>query len=122
MAKPKIKFVPDSLHVKKGDTVMVIIGRSKDEIENPGDKGKIGKVLKVFPKRGKIVVENVNVVKKHMKPTAANQKGGIVEREAPIFSSKVMLYDEHVGKPTRVGYKTVEGKRVRYSKKSGEIL
>ncbi|MDR3258806.1 MAG: 50S ribosomal protein L24 [Fusobacteriaceae bacterium] len=122
MAKPKIKFIPESLHVKRGDTVMVIVGRSKNEIDNPGDKGKVGKVLKVFPKKGKIVVENVNVVKKHMKPNAENQKGGIIEREAPIFSSKVMIYDKHVEKPTRIGYKTVNGKSVRYSKKSGEIL
>ena len=122
MAKPKIKFIPESLHVKKGDTVMVISGRSKDALENPGDKGKIGKVLKVFPKKGKIVVENVNVVTKHMKPNAANQQGGKIQKEAPIFSSKVMVYDEKAGKPTRIGYKMVDGKRVRYSKVSGEVL
>ena len=113
MAKPKIKFVPKSLHVKTGDMVYVISGK---------DKGKTGRVLKVFPKKGKIVVEEINVVTKHMKPTPMNPQGGVVKRPAPIFSSKVMLFDEKAGKPTRVGYKMVDGKKVRYSKVSGEIL
>lgn len=113
MAKPKIKFVPASLHVKTGDTVYVISG---------SDKGKTGKVVKVFPKKGKIVVEGINIVKKHMKPTPMNPQGGVVEKAAAIFSSKVMLFDEKAGKPTRVGYKMVDGKKVRYSKVSGEIL
>jgi len=121
MAKPKIKFVPKSLHVKTGDTVMVISGRSKDELDKPGDKGKIGKILKVFPKKGKIVVEGVNIIKKHVRPEAGGQ-GRIVEREAPIYSSKVMLYDEIAKKPTRIGHKMVNGKKMRFSKKSGEIL
>lgn len=113
MAKPKIKFVPESLHVKTGDTVYVISGR---------DKKTVGKVLKVFPKKGKIIVEGVNIVKKHMKPDAQNQQGRILERPAPIFSSKVMLFDEKAGKPTRVGYRFVDGKKERYSKVSGEAL
>lgn len=113
MAKPKIKFVPDSLHVKTGDTVYVISGK---------DKGKTGKVIKVFPKKGKVVVEGINIVKKHMKPSQANPQGGVVERAAAIFSSKVMLFDEKAGKPTRVSYEVRDGKKVRISKKSGEII
>jgi large subunit ribosomal protein L24 len=113
MAKPKIKFVPDSLHVKTGDTVYVISGK---------DKGKTGKIVKVFPNKGKIIVEGINEVTKHMKPSATNPQGGILTKPAAIFSSKVMLFDEKAGKPTRVGYKIVDGKKVRYSKVSGESL
>ncbi len=113
MAKPKIKFVPDKIHVKSGDTVYVISGK---------DKGKTGKIVKVFPKKGKIVVEGINVVTKHLKPTQMNPQGGVVTKPAPIFSSKVMVYDEKAGKPTRIGYKVVDGKKVRYSKVSGEVL
>ena len=113
MAKPKIKFVPESLHVKTGDLVYVISGK---------DKGKTGKVLKVFPKKGKVVVEGINMITKHMKPTPINPQGGDVTKEAAIFSSKVMLFDEKAGKPTRVGHKVVDGKKVRYSKVSGEVL
>ena len=113
MAKPKIKFVPASLHVKTGDTVCVISGK---------DKGKTGKVVKVFPKKGKVVVEGVNVVKKHLKPSPVNTQGGVVEKAAAIFSSKVMLFDEKAGKPTRVKYEVRDGKKVRVSKKSGEII
>lgn len=113
MAKPKIKFVPTSMHVKTGDTVFVISGK---------DKGKTGKVLKVFPKKGKVVVEGINMVTKHMKPSQINPQGGVVTKPAPMFSSKVMLFDEKAGKPTRVGYKFVDGKKVRYSKVSGETL
>ncbi|MDO4689851.1 MAG: 50S ribosomal protein L24 [Fusobacterium sp.] len=113
MAKPKIKFVPESLHVKTGDTVYVISGK---------DRGKTGKVIKVFPKKGKVVVEGINIVKKHMKPSPVNPQGGVVERAAAIFSSKVMLFDEKAGKPTRVSHEVRDGKKVRISKKSGEII
>ena len=113
MAKPKVKFVPDSLHVKTGDTVYVISGK---------DKGKTGKIVKVFPNKGKVIVEGINMVTKHMKPNALNPQGGVVTKPAAIFSSKVMLFDEKAGKPTRVGYKVVDGKKVRYSKVSGEAL
>lgn len=113
MAKPKIKFVPASLHVKTGDTVYVISGK---------DKGKTGKVVKVFPKKGKVVVEGINMVTKHMKPSPVNPQGGVVEKTAAIFSSKVMLFDEKAGKPTRVGFEVRDGKKVRVSKKSGEII
>jgi large subunit ribosomal protein L24 len=113
MAKPKIKFVPNKLHVKTGDTVYVISGK---------DKGQTGKVLKVFTKKGKVLVEGINKVTKHLKPNQMNPQGGVVDREAPIFSSKVMLFDEKAGKPTRVGYRMENGKKVRYSKKTGEVL
>ena len=127
MAKPNLKSVPRKLHVKTGDTVIVISGRSKDLLRNEnstqtGDKGKIGKVLKVFPKTGKIIVEGVNIKKRHIKPNAMNPQGEVVEREMPIFSSKVMLWDEAAGKPTRVRKEIRDGKKVRISKKSGEII
>ena len=120
MAKPNLKSVPRKLHVKTGDTVIVISCRSKDLLRNEnstqtGDKGKIGKVLKVFPKTGKIIVEGVNIKKRHIKPNAMNPQGEVVEREMPIFSSKVMLWDEAAGKPTRVRKEIRDGKKVRIS-------
>ena len=127
MAKPNLKSVPRRLHVKTGDTVIVISGRSKDLLRNEnstqtGDKGKIGKVLKVFPKTGKIIVEGVNVKKRHIKPNAMNPQGEVVEREMPIFSSKVMLWDEAAGKPTRVRKEIRDGKKVRISVVSGNEI
>ena len=127
MAKPNLKSVPKKLHVKTGDTVVVISGRSNNDKRSNkssqlGDKGKIGKVLKVFPKLGKVVVEGVNVKKKHLKPTQMNTQGEIVEREVPIFSSKVMLWDESVKSATRVRYEIKDGKKVRISVKSGKEI
>lgn len=127
MAKPRVKSVPNRLHVKTGDTVVVISGRSNNDKRSNkssqlGDKGKIGKVLKVFPKLGKVVVEGVNVKKKHLKPTQMNTQGEIVEREVPIFSSKVMLWDESVKSATRVRYEIKDGKKVRISVKSGKEI
>ena len=127
MIKSKIKSVPKKLHVKTGDTVVVISGRSNNDKRSNkssqlGDKGKIGKVLKVFPKLGKVVVEGVNVKKKHLKPTQMNTRGEIVEREVPIFSSKVMLWDESVKSATRVRYEVKDGKKVRISVKSGKEI
>ena len=127
MAKPNLKSVPKKLHVKTGDTVIVISGRSKDLLRNEnstqtGDKGKIGKVLKVFPKTGKIIVEGVNIKKRHIKPNAMNPQGEVVEREMPIFSSKVMLWDEGAGKPTRVRQEIRDGKKVRISVVSGNEI
>jgi large subunit ribosomal protein L24 len=110
----KIKFVPKQLHVKTGDKVYVISGK---------DKGKTGTVLKVFTKKGKVLVEGVNVVTKHLKPTQMNPQGGVVTKPAAIYSSKVMLFDEKAGKPTRAGKKVLEdGTKVRVSKVSGEVL
>ena len=127
MAKPNLKSVPRKLHVKTGDTVIVISGRSKDLLRNEnstqtGDKGKIGKVLKVFPKTGKIIVEGVNIKKRHIKPNAMNPQGEVVEREMPIFSSKVMLWDEAAGKPTRVRKEIRDGKKGRISVVSGNEI
>ncbi|ANB61752.1 large subunit ribosomal protein L24 [Anoxybacillus voinovskiensis] len=101
------------MHVKKGDKVQVISGK---------DKGKQGVILAAFPKQNRVLVEGVNIVKKHAKPSQANPQGGIISKEAPIHVSNVMPLDPKTGTPTRVGYKVVDGKKVRYAKKSGEIL
>ncbi len=102
------------LRVKTGDKVVVIAGK---------DKSKQGRILKVYPKEGRVVVEGVNVVKRHTKPNPQHPEGGIVEKEAPIHVSNVMIVDPKTGEPTRVGYKFLEdGRKVRYAKKSGEIL
>ena len=127
MAKPRVKSVPKKLHVKTGDTVIVISGRSKDLPRNEksaqtGDKGKIGKILKVFPKTGKIIVEGVNIQKRHVKPNATNPQGEVVEREMPIFASKVMIWDESAKKPTRIRKEFRDGKKVRVSVVSGNEI
>ncbi|MFT4415731.1 50S ribosomal protein L24 [Fredinandcohnia humi] len=101
------------MHVKKGDKVQVISGK---------DKGKQGVILESFPKKNRVVVEGVNIVKKHSKPSQANPQGGIISQEAPIHVSNVMPLDPKSGTPTRVGYKEVDGKKVRVAKKSGELL
>ena len=95
--------------IKKGDTVRVIAGK---------DKGKEGKVISV--KDGKVLVQNVNMVTKHQKPSAANANGGIITQEAPIDASNVMLVVG--GKVTRVGFDVVDGKKVRVAKKTGEVI
>lgn len=100
------------MFVKSEDNVKVIAGK---------DKGATGKVLKALPKVNKVVVEGVNVMKKHQKPNNENPQGGIVEFEAPIHVSNVMVLDSN-GVAGRVGYKEVDGKKVRYNKKSGEVL
>ena len=105
------RFAP-KLHVKKGDTVMVIAGASK---------GTKGEVLEVLPKKNRVIVEQANTVKKHQKPTQDNP-GGIIEKAAPIHISNVMLVDPKTGEATRIGRKEVDGKIERYSKKSGEII
>ena len=100
------------MHVKKGDTVQVMSGK---------DKGKQGVILKAMPSKNRVVVEGINVIKKHSKPSQANPQGGILEIEAPIHVSNVMPLDPKTGKPTRVGFKVVDGKKVRVAK-SGEVL
>lgn len=99
--------------LKKGDEVVAIAGRSK---------GQTGKIEIVDRKHGKIVVAGVNLGKKHVKPTAADQDGGIVEQEMPMPISNVALVDPKTKKPTRIGYKIEDGKKVRFAKKSGTIL
>lgn len=101
------------MFIKKNDKVKVIAGK---------DKGKEGTVEKVFPAQDRVIVKGINIVKKHQKPTNANPNGGIVEVEAPIHVSNVMLIDPSNNEATRVGIKVVDGKKVRVSKKSGEIL
>jgi large subunit ribosomal protein L24 len=101
------------LKIKKGDIVKVIAGEAK---------GKQGRVLEVFPESNRASVENVNIVSKHTRPNAKNTQGGIVKKEAPVNLSNLMLIDPKSGKPTRVGRKEVDGKLVRYAKKSGEVI
>jgi len=99
------------MHVKKDDTVIVISGK---------DKGKKGRVIAAYPRENRVLVEGVNLVKRHTKPNPSNPNGGIIEREAPIHASNVMLVDPKTGKPTRIGYKILEnGKKVRIAKRSG---
>ena len=101
------------MRVKKDDTVVVIAGK---------DKGKTGKVVKVFPKTNKVIVEGVNVVTKHQKPSAINPQGGIINKEAPIHISNVMPLDPETGKGTRVRFEMKDGKKVRVAVKSGKEI
>ncbi|ACK41244.1 50S ribosomal protein L24 [Listeria monocytogenes] len=101
------------MHVKKGDKVKVITGK---------DKGKSGKVLAAFPKKDRVLIEGINMVKKHTKPSNVNPQGGILNVEAPIHVSNVMLIDPKTGEPTRVGYEVKGDKKVRVAKKSGEVI
>ncbi len=101
------------MNLLQGDKVIVIAG---------ADKGKVGVIQKVYPKLNKVVVENVNVRKKHKKPTQANPEGSIVEVYAPIDASNVMIVDPKTKKATRIGHKIVKGKKVRVTKASGTVL
>lgn len=102
------------LNIKKGDNVMVIAG---------DEKGQKGKVLSVNRETERVIVEGVNMVKKHTKPNAANPQGGIIAKEAPVHISNLMLVDPKSGKPTRIGRRlNDQGKLVRYAKKSGEEI
>jgi large subunit ribosomal protein L24 len=100
-----------AVRIKKNDLVRVIAGKDKD---------KEGKVLSIDAKKGKVVVEGVNMITKHAKPSAANQQGGIINKEAPIDASNVMLI--HNGKAVRVGFKVEDGKKVRVAKGSNEVI
>lgn len=100
-----------TLKIKKGDTVKVIAGK---------DNGTEGKVISVDVKNGKVLVEGVNMITKHAKPSQANPNGGIIQKEAPIDISNVMLVFK--GKATRVGFKLDRGKKVRYAKATGDII
>jgi large subunit ribosomal protein L24 len=111
MSKKSKRFQP-KIHLKKGDKVVVITG---------DDKGTKGEVKEVFLNKNRVIIEGVNMVKKHTKPTNDNP-GGIIEMEASIHASNVMLVDPKSGEPTRIGRKEVDGKSVRYSKKSGETI
>ena len=100
--------------IKVGDTVRVMTGSTEK------GKGKEGKVLKIDHKNGKVLVEGINMIKRHSKPSAQNQTGGIIEKEAMIDISNVMYL--HKGKPTRIGFKEVDGKKVRFAKSTGDVI
>ena len=102
------------LNIKKNDQVIVIAGK---------DKGKTGKVLYVFPKRNRIIVENINMMKKAQRKTQQNPQGGLIDIEMSIHASNIMLIDKKVNKPTRFGVSILkDGSRVRISKKSQEAI
>ncbi|MGV4415174.1 50S ribosomal protein L24 [Chryseobacterium sp. T1] len=106
------------LKIKRGDNVIITTG--KKEI-----KGKTGEIIEVIKKEGKdarVIVAGLNIVKKHVKPSAQNPQGGIVEKEASIHISNVMLVDPKTGKATKTGYKVDGDKKVRFAKQSGETL
>jgi len=108
------RFKP-KFNIKKGDSVVVIAGDDKD-LKKPRT------VLTVIVDKGRVVVEGVNIITKHTKPSAGNTKGGIVKKEAPINISNVMLWDSKSGGPTKVSRKREDGKLVRIAKKSGEVI
>ena len=102
------------LKIKKDDTVRVIAGK---------DKGKEGKVIQVFPEMDKVVVDKVNIMKKHIKPQQKGQQGQVIEFSGPLHVSNVMIVDPENGKASRVGFKkSTDGKKIRISKKSGANL
>ena len=101
------------LHVKKGDTVVVLSGK---------DKGKQGKIITAMPRAGKVIVEGVNKVKRHSKPRLKVPNGGIITKEMPLHACKVQLVCPACNKPTRIGHKDVNGKNSRVCKKCGEVI
>ena len=101
------------MFLKTGDKVRVITGK---------DKGKEGTIKKTLAKENRVIVEGVNMIKKHQKPTSMIPNGGIVDTEAPIQASNVMLIDPSTNEPTRVGFQVVDGKKVRIAKKSGKQI
>ncbi len=101
------------LHVKKGDTVVVLSGK---------DKGKQGKIITAMPSKGQVVVEDVNKVKRHTKPSMKAPQGGILDKEMPLNACKVQLICPACNKATRIGHKVVDGKNVRVCKKCGEVV
>ena len=103
----------NSLKIKKNDKVVVLSGK---------DKGKSGKVLGTVPSERKVVVEGINVVTCHIKPRKQGEEGGIIQRETPIYASKVMLVCPKCGKPTRVGHTVIDGEKVRACKKCGAAI
>lgn len=106
--------VRHKMHVRKGDTVQVIAGK---------DKGKVGEVVSVLPKRSQVIVQGVNIQTKHVKPRQEGESGQVITREAPIHSSNVMLYSEKQKVASRVCYTfTEDGRKVRMLKKTGEVI
>jgi large subunit ribosomal protein L24 len=99
--------------IKKSDRVVVLAGK---------DKGREGQVVQVLPKEGRLVVSGVNMVKRHTRPSQADPQGGIRHKEASLHISNVALVDPKTGEPTRVGFRIEGGKKVRFAKKSGEVI
>jgi large subunit ribosomal protein L24 len=99
--------------IKKNDSVMILAGK---------ERGKIGKVIRVQPKQDRAVVERLNMVKRHVKPRGPQDSGGILEKEASIHLSNLMLVDPQDGRPTRVGFKVVDGRKMRVSRRTGNVL
>lgn len=102
-----------TMKIKKNDNVVVIAGK---------DKGETGKVVRVLPKEDRVLVEGVNVVKRHTKSRVSGEAGQIIEKSLPIHISNVMVVDPKTNKPTRVGFEIKDGKKVRIAKKSGQAL
>ena len=101
-------------HIKKNDLIMVTQGR---------EKGKSGRVLRVFPEKEKVLLEKINFVKRHSRPHGQQRQGGIIEKEAPLAISNVMLLCEKCNKPVRIGHRPIEGgKKARFCRKCGEIF
>jgi large subunit ribosomal protein L24 len=101
------------MKIRKGDQVVVIAGK---------DKGKKGKVLTADPKTGKVLIEGVNRVKKHVKPGAVSKEGGIITIEKPVDVSNVLYFDDKSGEVTKLGYRVIDGKKYRVNKKTGDVL
>ena len=123
MSRPK-------MHVKKGDTVIVLTGHKDDGSHDSGViRGTRGQVLVAYPREGKVIVSGVNVIKRHTRPSTAHPQGGIIEREAPIYASKVQVVCPECGKPTRVAHSFVSNPKaagqtmkIRVCKKCGKSL
>ncbi len=110
----EVRTMSNKVHVKTGDTVVVLSG---------SQKGKKGKVMAVSPKEGKVIIEKVNLVSKHVKPRKMGEQGGIVEAEGAMYASKVQIVCPRCGKPTRIAHKILEdGTKERICKKCGEAL
>ena len=107
------------VHVKTGDTVILRTGKYEDKFDKNKDR-KTGKVVEVSPKEGKVIVEGINIITKHFKPTRMGQQGGIVKTEAPVYACKVQLVCPKCGKPTRIGHTFEDGKKLRVCKKCGK--
>ncbi len=101
------------MKIKKGDTVIIISGK---------DKGRTGKVLRAFPSASKVLIDGINVKKRHQRPTRQNQHGQIVDKSLPVHISNVAFIDPKTNKPTRVGYKVEGDKKVRVARKSGSVI
>lgn len=101
------------MFIKKGDTVLVITGDSK---------GKTGTVLQVLKKSNRVVVEGINIISRHTRPSNSHPDGGIIKSEAPIHISNVKYVETKTNTPTKIGYKIVDDKKVRFAKKSGNVL